>query len=58
MTVQRFEFTYILAGTVAGGALLQEQPDPAVGQDTLLHGETLLVVASSDAENISLNVAE
>merc|ERR1719367_1922721 len=46
----------ILAGTVAGGALLQEQPDPAVGQDTLLHGETLLVVASSDAENISLEL--
>ena len=56
--MRRFEFTYILAGTVAGGALLQEQPDPAVGQDTLLHGEALLVIASSDAENISLKISE
>merc|ERR1712173_371414 len=46
----------ILAGTVAGGALLQQEPHPAVGQDTLLHGEALLVVASSDAENISLEL--
>merc|ERR1719370_1402404 len=46
----------ILAGTVASGSLLQQQPRPAVGQDTLLHGEALLVVASSDAENISLEL--
>merc|ERR1719391_1500027 len=46
----------ILAGTVAGGSLLQEQPHPAVGQDTLLHGEALLVIASSDTENISLEL--
>merc|ERR1719220_1880091 len=46
----------ILAGTVAGGSLLQQQPHPAVGQDTLLHGEALLVVASGDTENISLEL--
>merc|ERR1719209_1579818 len=41
----------ILTGTVASGSLLQQQPHPAVGQDTLLHGEALLVVASGDTEN-------
>jgi len=46
----------ILARAVAGGALLQQQPHPAVGQDTLLHGEALLVVASSDAENVALEL--
>merc|ERR1712211_119281 len=44
----------ILARAVACGALLQQQPHPAVGQDTLLHGEALLVVASSDAESVAL----
>merc|ERR1719305_396829 len=46
----------ILAGTVASGSLLQQQPHPAVGQDTLLHREALLVVASGDAENVSLEL--
>merc|ERR1719175_601339 len=46
----------ILAGTVAGGPLLQKQPPPAVGQDALLHVEALLVIASSDTENISLEL--
>ena len=55
---RRFEKTYILAGTVASGSLLQQQPHPAVGQDTLLHREALLVVASGDAENVSLSVSE
>merc|ERR1711934_310931 len=46
----------ILARAVASGSLLQQQPHPAVGQDTLLHGEALLVVASSDSENVSLEL--
>merc|ERR1719500_456966 len=46
----------ILAGPVASSSLLQKEPHPAIGQDTLLHGETLLVIASSDAENISLEL--
>merc|ERR1719352_413359 len=46
----------ILAGPVAGSSLLQQKPHSAIGQDTLLHGETLLVVASGDAEYISLEL--
>merc|ERR1719209_1167930 len=46
----------ILARPVASGSLLQQEPHPAIGQDALLHGEALLVVASSDAENISLKL--
>ena len=35
-------------------ALLEEESDAAVGEDALLHGEALLVVAAGDAEGISL----
>lgn len=42
------------AGTVARVALAEEQAHTAVGQNTLLHGEALLVVASADAHNITL----
>lgn len=42
------------AGTVAGVALAEQQAHAAVGQDTLLHGKTLLVVASADANHITL----
>ena len=42
------------AGTVAGVVLAHEQPDPLVGQDTLLHWEALLVVATSDTHHIAL----
>ena len=35
-------------------ALLEEESDAAVGEDTLLHGEALLVVAAGDAEGVSL----
>jgi hypothetical protein len=33
---------------------LHEDADSAVDQDALLHGEALLVVASSDAEDVTL----
>merc|ERR1719438_348574 len=38
----------------AGVALLEEESDAAVGEDALLHGEALLVVAASDAEGVAL----
>jgi len=34
--------------------LLEEESNSAVDQDTLLHGEALLVVAASDLENVAL----
>lgn len=48
-----------LAGTLAAlteglHALLEEQADAVGGEDTLHHGETLLVVATGDAENVAL----
>lgn len=42
------------AGTVAGVPLAEQQAHAAVGQYTLLHGKTLLVVASADAHHITL----
>lgn len=42
------------AGTVAGVTLAEQQAHATVGQDTLLHGKTLLVVASADANHITL----
>lgn len=42
------------AGTVAGVSLAKQQAHATVGQHTLLHGKTLLVVASADAHHVSL----
>lgn len=42
------------AGTVAGVPLAKQQAHTTVGQYTLLHGKTLLVVASADANHITL----
>lgn len=42
------------ARTVAGVALAEQQAHTAVGQNTLLHGKALLVVASADAHHITL----
>lgn len=42
------------AGAVAGVAIGEQEADTGGLQDTLLHWETLLVVASSDAEDVSL----
>jgi len=39
---------------VATVALLEEKADTALGHDALLHGESLLVVASGDAEDVTL----
>ena len=44
------------AGTVAGGSLLEEEADTFAGHDTLLHGETLLVISSRDLEDVSLEL--
>lgn len=41
-------------GAVAGMALAEQQADTAVSQDTLLHGEALLVVATAYPDNITL----
>lgn len=42
------------AGTVAGVALAEQQAHTAVGQHALLHGEALLVIATTDAHHITL----
>ena len=39
--------------TVARGALGHQQGDTGVGQDTLLHWETLLVVTARDSDNVA-----
>jgi hypothetical protein len=41
------------AGTVAREALGQKQTGSAAGQNTLLHGESLLVVSTGDTEDIA-----
>ena len=41
-------------GAVAGVAVCEEELDTIGEEDTLLHGETLLVVATSDAEDVAL----
>jgi hypothetical protein len=43
-------------GSVAGVAVGEQKPDTAGVHDTLLHGETLLVVAAGDAEDIALEL--
>ena len=40
--------------TVAGVTLAEKETDAAGGENSLLHGEALLVVASGDAENVTL----
>ena len=49
-------YTYVTSWSVTAGTLLQEEPDTAVSEDSLLHGEPLLVVASSDAEHVALEL--
>lgn len=44
------------AGTVAGVAFGEEEADTGRMHDTLLHGETLLVVAAGDAEDVALEL--
>ena len=40
--------------SVTGMPLAQQQADTAMGQDTLLHGETLFVVPTTDSNHITL----
>ena len=42
------------AGAVAGVAVGEEKADTGRGDNTLLHGKTLLVVAAGDADNVAL----
>ncbi len=42
------------AGAVAGVAIREKETDTVGEKDTLLHRETLLVVAASDAEDVAL----
>jgi hypothetical protein len=44
------------AGTVAGVAVGEEKADTGWVHDSLLHWETLLVVASGDLEDVSLEL--
>ena len=48
--------THITSWSVARLTLAQEKPDTLVGQDTLLHGESLLVVSSSDPHDVALEL--
>lgn len=41
---------------VAALTLAEEQADAAVGQHALLHGEALLVVSASNAQNVALKI--
>ncbi|XP_027962215.1 exocyst complex component 4 isoform X2 [Eumetopias jubatus] len=40
--------------SVAGMPLTQQQADMTMGQDTLLHGEALFVIATTDSDHITL----
>lgn len=44
------------ARAVAGVAVGEQEADTAGMHDTLLHGETLLVVSSGDAEDVALEL--
>ena len=44
------------AGSVAGVAVGEEESDTGRVHDTLLHGETLLVVAAGDLEDVTLEL--
>jgi hypothetical protein len=44
------------AGAVARVTLGEEEADTGRVHDTLLHGETLLVVSTSDAEDVALEL--
>ena len=44
----------VTTGSVAGVPLGQEKTNTLVGQDTLFHGETLLVVSSSNLGDVAL----
>lgn len=46
----------ILAWAVAAHAVLKEKTDTAWGDNTLLHWEALLVIATTDAEDISFEL--
>lgn len=46
----------LTAYSKAAGSLIEEKTDTLSAKDTLLHGETLLVVSSTDAENVALEL--
>ena len=48
--------THIAPRSVAAVALLEQEPHTAVGEDALLHGEALLVVASGDPDHVPLEL--
>jgi hypothetical protein len=54
-STNRFALTLTsAAGAVAGVAFGEEETDTVGKEDTLLHGETLLVVSTGDAEDVAL----
>merc|ERR1711966_538225 len=44
------------SGSVEGDSSSHEDSDSTVDQDSLLHGESLLVISSSDSESVSLEL--
>ena len=50
-------FSSTKANVLRALTILHKNSNSAVDQDTLLHGETLLVVSTSDSESVSLKVS-
>ena len=48
--------THVAPRPEAAVSLLEEEPDTAVGEDSLLHGEALLVVSSGDSHHVALEL--
>ena len=42
--------------SIALGSRGEEESDPTIGEDTLLHGKTIVVIATGDLENISFEL--
>ena len=54
-TTNGFSFPFsCLSWSVAGVTFAEEKTNTSLGQNTLFHGETLLVVSSGDTENIPI----
>lgn len=54
-TTDGFPFAFTLStGPVGLVSLLTQQTDAVIAEDTLSHGETLFVIATTDTENVSV----
>ena len=46
--------TYLSTGAVARKSLTEQEADTLICEDTLLHGETLLIITTRDTEDVTL----